>query len=536
MERRSGPPTKTFRFRLHYRPQAEAWFAGTARLFNQVAAFYFAVIQAHPGVLELSAQEALTALERLTHATRRNPAPLLPLTAIVTDCPAMLRRAAIHAAWGAAQSFQSHLARWRHRKEQAEEKARQKGQRCSFHERPPVPPRQWHRAVVLYQGMYRTLDDDAVLLRVWTGQAWIWARFGLSGRALPADWQAGSPQVVRRKKGWALHIPATKKDFAYPAKVEKQLQEPHTRLCAVDLNINDALAVCTIQETDGTVVATRFIRGGRELQGRRKRALGRVAVKRAQTGILAEGQPDNIALFRQIRAWDEDTAHRVSRRIVAFAQAHGATIIVFEHLGHFRPQKGRYSKRGNEKRAYWLRGRILHYTRYKAWAEGIITCRVNPKNTSQQCACCGGAVARYGQGEQPIGYRPGAPLVSCPDCGMRGHADRNAGLNIGRRLLTRYGNLAQEKPPTGQPSWARRSPKGEGVLVSQEAQNRDRPHAKPERHGARDGHGTARRGSRGAARGSDGIPRPLRPQGSGSSAAGPLGVAYAGVPEEAAGF
>lgn len=268
MKRRAGPPTKTFRLRLHRRPQDEVWFADTARLFNQVAAFYFDVLQAHPGVLELSAQGALTALERLTHTTRKNPYPVVPLSAIAKDCPVLLRRAAINAALGAARSFQSHLARWQQRKEKAEEKARRKGRRCCFHERPSVPPRQWHKSVVLYQGMWRMLGDGAVLLKVWTGQAWIWARFGLSGRVIPADWQAGSPQVVRRRKGWALHIPATKQDFGYPARVEKQLQEPHTRLCAVDLNINDALAVCTVQETDGTVVATRFIRGGRELQGR----------------------------------------------------------------------------------------------------------------------------------------------------------------------------------------------------------------------------------------------------------------------------
>ena len=526
MKRRQGPPTKTLCFRLHHRPQQEEWFAGTARLFNQVAAFYFDVLQAHPGILDLSDKEALSALERLTHATSGNPGPLLPLSAVAGSYPAMARRAAIHAALGAARSFRCNLEGWRRRKERAEEKAQRKGQRCAFHERPPVPPRRWDKSVVLYKGMYQALGDDAVLLKVWTGQAWVWARFGLSGRAVPVDWKAGSPQVVRRRKGWGLHVPATKEGFVYPAKVEKQLQEPRTRLCAVDLNINDALAVCAVQEADGTVVATRFIRGGQELQGRRKRALGRVAVKRSQTGIIGSFQEDNARLFRYIRAMDEDTAHRVSRRIVEFAQAHGATIIVLEHLGHFRPRKGRYSARGNEKRTSWLRGRIFHYTRYKAWAEGIVTCRVNPRDTSRRCAWCGERVARHNAGEAPVGeapgeYRPGAPLFTCPACQRRGNADRNASINIGHRLLERYG--LYEKP----------GPRGAGVSRSQDAGNGDGPHSHPERHGARDGLGTARTAGGSAVRPPSSVPCLLRSPTSGGYAASTPETAHAGAHKEA---
>ena len=45
----------------------------------------------------------------------------------------------------------------------------------------------------------------------------------------------------------------------------------------IDLNISHALAVVTIQLADGTVIATRFIKGERELHDRRKRLLGRIA-------------------------------------------------------------------------------------------------------------------------------------------------------------------------------------------------------------------------------------------------------------------
>src|SRR2546421_7502380 len=104
--------TTTIRQSLHYQPHQAAWFAATQALFNRVAAFYFEVIQSHEGVLDLANKEALTALEKLTHATEKNPHPVMPLSEIVEDMPAMFRRAAIHAALGSARSFFAHRKRW----------------------------------------------------------------------------------------------------------------------------------------------------------------------------------------------------------------------------------------------------------------------------------------------------------------------------------------------------------------------------------------------------------------------------------------
>src|SRR5215469_2444774 len=137
------------------------------------------------------------------------------------------------------------------------------------------------------------------------------------------------------------------------------------------------------------------------------------------------------------------TAHRLSRRIVEFAQAQGASLLVFEHLGSFCPEWGKYSRRANAKRSFWLRGKIFRCSRYKAWNGGIVTCRVNPKNTSRQCARCGADVARYGHGEPRDGYQPGAPLVWCPVCLLEANADHNASWNIGQRLVARVQQTEQ---------------------------------------------------------------------------------------------
>lgn len=477
--------TKTIRQRLEYRQPMGVWFAATQTLFNAVAHFYFAVIQAHPGVLELSNQEALSELERLTHATKDHPAPIMPLSEISGNIPAMFRRAAINTALGSARSFYTHLDQWRRRKEKAQLRGK------PFPERPPVPPRTWNKSVILYAGQWKERTTNSLMLKLWTGTSWCWLKVRLAGLALPDGWEAGSPSLVLHGRQWWLHTPI-EKQLASPGKVEKQVTtHPDLRICGVDLNIKEHLAVCTIQTREGTVLATRFIGGGCRLHGLRKSLLGRIARLRDETGLLASGEQDNARLWAKITHLNAHTAHTISHHIVAFAQEHGAKILVFEHLGHFRPQKGKYSKRGNEKRAYWLRGRIFQYTKYKAWAEGMLTCRVNPKDTSRECAHCHSPVARYDERQPPEGYTPGAPLVYCPACRRKDNADRNASLVIGQRLLKRYHHQqTQEKPPTRH-SAGRRS-KERGVSGSQDAKSSEGPSLPdPARHGARDGQGTA---------------------------------------------
>ena len=494
--------TTTIRQVLSYQPHQAAWFAATQTLFNRVCAFYFEVIQTHERVLDLSNKEALTALEKLTHATQNNPAPVMALQEVAQDIPAMFRRAAINAALGSARSFFSHLSTWRKRKEKALAKGK------TFTERPPVPPRTWDKSVPFYVGQWRERTTSSILLKIWTGTCWSWLKVRITGRELPTATELGSPSLIRRGKRWWLHTPIEKR-FARPATIEQQVTtNPQTTICAVDLNLDDHLAVCTIQTVEGTILATRFIGHGREISGFRKKQLGRIARNRKQTGIIAENEQDNVDFWNKIKHGDEHIAHLISKRIVQFAQQHEATILVFEHLGNLKPTKGKYSKRGNEKRAYWMKGRIFAYAKYKAWNEQIITSRVNPRNTSRECARCHALVARYQEGQPAEGYTQGAPLVLCQRCGMQGHADRNASLVIGQRLITRYQQPSQGKPQA--PLRAERVSKGTGVEVCQEAKSKEEPSSLQARHADRNEHGTAQDVSLGMEKHASDIPCQLR--------------------------
>jgi len=476
--------TTTIKQVLNYGPDHAAWFAENAALYNRVCAFYFDVIQAHVKVLDLSHKEALTALEKLTHTTQSNPTPVMPLSEIGEDLPALFRRAAIHAALGSARSFHSHLQKWQKRKE----KALAKGKK--FHERPPVPPRTWNKSATLYAGMWKERGSSSIVLKVWTGTCWSWIKVRVTGRELPTDAELGSPQLIRKGNQWWVHTPL-EKQFKSPGKIEKQVTtNAPTKICAVDLNINENIAVCTIQTVEGSILATTFIGGGREIAGFRKKQLGRIARNRRKTGMIAPGEQDNVDLWNKIRHGDEQVAHLISARIVQFAQTHEATILVFEHLGNLRPERGKYSKRSNEKRAYWMKGRIFKDAKYKAYNEGILTSRVNPRNTSRECARCRSLVARYEEGKEAQGYTYGAPLVSCPECGMRGNADRNASLVIGHRLVLRYQKSVQGKPLA--PLHAERVSRDTGVEVCQDAESvGPRPSTGNARHADFNEHGTA---------------------------------------------
>jgi hypothetical protein len=125
------------------------------------------------------------------------------------------------------------------------------------------------------------------------------------------------------------------------------------------------------------------------------------------------------------------------------------------------------------------------------WNEGMITSRVNPRNTSRECARCHAPIIRYAWGQPKEGYMTGAPLMLCPACGLGGHADRNASGCIGQRLITRYQqNISQEKSHTPRPRVERGS-KGSGVASSQDAEGEAGPSMLPAGHGASNGHGIA---------------------------------------------
>src|SRR5260370_32233894 len=200
----------------------------------------------------------------LTQATEKNPLSSKPLSEIAEGIPAYFRRAAINAALGSARSFYANLKKWRTRKEKAEAKKPRKGKKKPFSERPPVPPRSWNKSVPLYAGMWKERSGSSILLKVWIGSCWSWVKVRTFVRDLPAGFELQSPALVRRGQKWWLHTPI-EKTFTAPPTIAEQITTAETKICAIDLNLNEQLAVCTVQTVEGTILSTRFIGGCRAL-------------------------------------------------------------------------------------------------------------------------------------------------------------------------------------------------------------------------------------------------------------------------------
>jgi putative transposase len=92
---------------------------------------------------------------------------------------------------------------------------------------------------------------------------------------------------------------------------------------------------------------------------------------------------------------------------------------------------------------------------------------------------------------------------------MQGHADRNASLVIGQRLVARAQKPRQEKPSTPLPR-VERVEKSTGVLRSQEVKRKEEPSSLRARHGGRNEHGTAQGRRRRMGTPPPSIPRQLR--------------------------
>jgi putative transposase len=241
--------------------------------------------------------------------------------------------------------------------------------------------------------------------------------------------------------------------------------------------------------------------------------LGRIARNRSRTGIIEAGVQDNADLWAKIRNADENLSHLISCRIVQFATSYRASVLVFEHLGNLKPEKGKYSKRGNSKRAFWMKGRIFNYAKYKAYNAGILTSRVNPRDTSRTCAKCGSLVARYHEGEKPEGYQMGAPLCKCTVCKRLDHADRNASLQIGNKFFARYGIILQEKPQTLLATERTEQSAG-GVALQEPNVQAVGQSSLWSGHESNNGHGTAQNSIPGLAGAVRAFTDPLRPQSS----------------------
>jgi putative transposase len=130
------------------------------------------------------------------------------------------------------------------------------------------------------------------------------------------------------------------------------------------------------------------------------------------------------ALRRRESRRSRDLNHKISRRIVNYANQHNA-VIKLEYLKNIRNNVNRKSKFNRELKTTvnnWSFYQLQQFIEYKAKLLGVTVQYVDPQYTSQECSRCG-----------LLGERNNKKFV-CPYCANVDHADVNAAFNIADRV------------------------------------------------------------------------------------------------------
>ena len=437
--------TKTLRTKLH---RSGFDFAQTNRLFSEVTLFFVWVIADDPSGVD-------------SDDFKRYYEPRFfgnqPTQTFPFDCPQVFRRAALAKAVGIYKSWRSNKQNWDNRvaKRLAKLSSLQRGKPMKKH-KPPVLPTELNLNASLYAGMFKDDTGSSILLRLWTLKAWAWVKFHYDSSPLQAGWSTSTPTLVVKRDGtvwlnWVIerYMPATGGI--------RMLMQHGNRFITVDTDLDGEIckAAAYDVDVDGELheLARITVRGHKAHTARRKSRLGKIAQLMRKTGRIAKGFAQKR--WSKIKRCEQDAARQIARQIVNFALKHECAAIVFEHLSQLRPQKGRYSKRSNQKRSYWLKAAVQQQVaRIARTDHNILTAKVNPRDTSNTEALTGEPVMRTNDmptakrlqsvqvwddfaGAQ--GYHPGSLAVT-----RRGKII-NAALNACRRIALKFASRYTSK-------------------------------------------------------------------------------------------
>lgn len=420
----------------------------TKTAYNEIVHFYFLLIAENPDGMNIPTKDnggwRYYELLTLQHE-------------FVAGFPSPLKRAAIRQAIGAYSSWNSSYQKWLGRPKRMK------------HHKPPIQPRVFNFNPQYDSGMYKDDDGKSIVIKILDSGSWKWVKHQYQCRdigdesvahrrgdpssltsafrvnpggspVLGASWVKGAPRIqVQSNSLWIVfplekYVPAT-------GGIKNIMLRSTFRTCGVDMDLDKHIVIATILETNDrgetTEVARHFINQSRHV-ARRKRNLGKVAIKMRKTGIVSRGFASSI--WNKLSNREVEFSLYVSRQLVEFANHWKADVISFEHLGNLRPSKGKYSKRSNTKRAYWLKGKVYEQVKRTAFQDyAILTTRVSPRNTSKLDPW-GNPLWRGNKFSTDLlsfnEYQNGANLVANVE-GYKAHSGINASRNVALKAINR---------------------------------------------------------------------------------------------------
>ncbi|MGB3509877.1 MAG: hypothetical protein WBA93_11650 [Microcoleaceae cyanobacterium] len=401
-------------------------FGETKLFFNSVVEFYFGLVDKHPEGTDVAVNKGggWRFYEVLTIG--EDPKYFIPES--LNKCPSTLRRAAIRIAIGAWKSWHSNYTRWQHRAKKYK------------HHRPPVQPRQFNFSLPYDKGMSKNDDgvNQTIMLKLLINGQWKWLKFNYQQYSIDNGWVKGQITIVIKRN--QPYLTYTLEKYVPATGGSKKVMADHcVRVMAVDIDLDKHAAIVSILETEANQVrevARHFIKTPVGVQ-LRKRDLGTIAQKMRLTGIIDKGFCSS--LWSRLSRREIEMGRTIGRQLAELAHGYNCQLMAFEHLENLKPIKGKYSRKSNQKRSYWLKSKIFDHASRVAYTDyTILTNRVNPRDTSRVDPW-GNLVARQNNlvDWTDDAYNPGATWVIGQNDYIS-HSGINAARNIGLKAIARY--------------------------------------------------------------------------------------------------
>ena len=341
--------------------------------------------------------------EHLIHTTKKNQARF-DFDIRFPKMPSYLRRASIQHALGSISSYKTRMGMW--------EKLGQIGGKPKLvHENHAMP--------VFYRDvMYRENENgkDAAYLKLYDGHDWKWFHVRLSHtdmEYLRKNWsgkKASAPTLERRYRKYFLRFSYTEDVILTKVPIREQI------ICSVDLGINTD-AVCTIMQSDGTVLGRKFINFSSE-KDRMYRVLGRISrFQRKHGSVQVKSR------WAYAKRLNTELGRKIAGAVTGYAEENHADVIVFEYL----EIKGKISGRKKQKLHLWKKRDIQKRCEHQAHRRGMRISRICAWNTSRLACDGSGTVVRD----------PGNHSLCTFRNGKRYNCDLSASYNIGARYFIR---------------------------------------------------------------------------------------------------
>ena len=341
--------------------------------------------------------------EHLIHTTKKNQARF-DFDIRFPKMPSYLRRASIQHALGSISSYKTRMGMW--------EKLGQIGGKPKLvHENHAMP--------VFYRDvMYRENENgkDAAYLKLYDGHDWKWFHVRLSHtdmEYLRKNWsgkKASAPTLERRHRKYFLRFSYTEDVILTKVPIREQI------ICSVDLGINTD-AVCTIMQSDGTVLGRKFINFSSE-KDRMYRVLGRISrFQRKHGSVQVKSR------WAYAKRLNTELGRKIAGAVTGYAEENHADVIVFEYL----EIKGKISGRKKQKLHLWKKRDIQKRCEHQAHRRGMRISRICAWNTSRLAYDGSGTVVRDSGNHSLCTFQNG----------KRYNCDLSASYNIGARYFIR---------------------------------------------------------------------------------------------------